>query len=192
MAVAASTCTPEPASQAMPSLPGDSVTGGPLSVYLLTHGHLLSPFSESSVGNDPFSSPPPLLGLRARAEAPPGVVRAPPGRAGGPGSGEATCLERTGLRFLFPVWPGKGPAGGAGSWPGLPHVWALVICDFGPQSSLCGDLGRGLLGWGKEKTRDVCGGPSRTDLPSILKPSWQTCLFPICGAIRTKGHLGRP
>lgn len=64
--------------------------------------------------------------------------------------------------------------------------------DFGPQSSLCGDLGRGLLGWGKEKTRDVCGSPSRTDLPSILKPSWQTCLFPICGAIRTKGHLGKP
>lgn len=146
MAVAASTCTPEPASQAMPSLPGHSVTRGPLSVYLLTHGHLLSLFSEFSVGNDPFSSPPPLLGLRARAEAPPGVVRAPPGRAGGPGSGEATCLERTGLRFLFPVWPGKGPAGGTGSWPGLPHVWALVIRDFCPQSSLCGDQGRGLLG----------------------------------------------
>lgn len=97
----------------------------------------------------------------------------PSGNAGRPGSREATCRERTGLRFLFPVWPGKGPEGGAGS----------EMDGFGAQASGGGGLGLGLAG-GEWKNRTVWGSQSRTRPRerSLLKQARQTSVFPACKA----------
>lgn len=65
-------------------------------------------------GRRPVSPPP---GLCAAPLLP--SRRAPPGRAGDPGSGEATCRERPGLGFL-PSLASERPARGAGSRPAPP------------------------------------------------------------------------
>ena len=141
---------------------------GPFVVYPPMFSHPLFPLSECSLGDTPFLLP-------SWGPAPAG----PSGRAGHPGSREATCQERTGLRFLFPVWPGKGPEGGAGS----------EMDRFGPQASGCGGLGLGLAG-GEWKNRTFWGGQSRTrpQERSPLKQARQTSVFPACKASKAKGR----
>lgn len=105
-----------PASQARPPLPRTRLTEA-------TALRSSRPSSEPSRGDVP--SP-----LR------PGLCAGP--APSGPPAGAAWPRRRPWLRrshlpgargswVSFPVWPVKGAAGGAGSWPGLPHVGALGI-----------------------------------------------------------------
>lgn len=145
--MAANKCRREPASQAVPPQPGDLVNGGAFSECLPAGSHFWS-FLGALPPPHPFS--PPRLGICALAQAPPLggrrrslaalVLQKPPaGRAWALGF-VSQFVQEKGLLVVRAPGPASGTLG------------TRRKGRFGPQSSLGGGLGLGLVGGVSRRT----------------------------------------